>query len=284
MSEPLTQDTEAAAEGRALVVIDEEVGGRELTRSLADHLGDGIGQIFVVAPALPDSNVKLLTGDVDDAVPPARRRLEKTLAHLREAGMEARGEVADSDPIQAMSDEIVKFEPDEVLLVAHRDGNPVEKGLLERAERDFDVPVLEIVVERAAEPAVLDVQSTSPGAERGLDSRGPYFLPKSTSRDTLSIIVGVIGTGVLIVLAALAMGNQPSGAANHHEGRLGADVVAMMLLAGAFFLINVGNIIGMVLFQGIRFQGFPARFFAWTTLATPLAIAASVVLLIVSSH
>ncbi len=178
VSAPLPQDTEAA-EGRALVVIDEEIGGRELTRSLADHLGDGIAEIFVVAPA---------------------------------------------------------------------------------------------------------VQSTSPGAERGLDSRGPYFLPKSTGRDTLSIIVGVIGTGVLIVLAALAMGNHPSRVGNHEEGRLGADVVAMMLLAGGFFLINVGNIIGMVLFQGIRFQGLPARFFAWTTPATPPAVAASVVLLIAGSH
>jgi hypothetical protein len=86
---------------RALVVIDEAVNGRELTRALTERLEGGIEEVFVVAPALPESRLELMMGDVDDAIPPARERLEETLEALRAAGAKASGEVGDSDPIQA---------------------------------------------------------------------------------------------------------------------------------------------------------------------------------------
>ena len=63
-----TEETAA----RALVVVDEGVSGRELRESLIEHLGDGVGAVFVVAPALTDSGLKYALGDVDDAIHPPR--------------------------------------------------------------------------------------------------------------------------------------------------------------------------------------------------------------------
>ena len=40
---------------RALVVANETVGGNELRDSLISHLGEGIDEVFVVAPALTES-------------------------------------------------------------------------------------------------------------------------------------------------------------------------------------------------------------------------------------
>jgi hypothetical protein len=133
---------------RALVVANEKIDGEQLVASVLARLGEGVEEIFVVAPALADSALEHIMGDVDAAIPAARERLEATLQAFRDAGVEASGEVGDSDPIQAISDEIVKFEPDQILVVAHRDdeGAWAEKGLLEQAERDFDLPVLELVV------------------------------------------------------------------------------------------------------------------------------------------
>jgi hypothetical protein len=276
---------------RALVVVDEEVSGDELTRSLLDHLGNDVEEVFVVAPALPDSKLDLLMGAVDEAIPPARERLEGTLAQLREAGLNARGEVGDSDPIQAMSDEIVKFGPEQVVLVCHREGDgPAENELLEQAERNFDVPVLQILVNRAEaraeEPEVLDVQSTSRGADAGKGSKTAYKgLPELNKREVMGLVVAIVGTIVLGILTAAGFSADHVRGGNHEESRLGTEVIAMALISIGFALINLGHITGLLIFQGVRFQGRPASFMARISLyGTPVAILTCVVLLLIASN
>jgi len=61
-----------AAEKRALLVADEKVSGARLVRSVIDHLGPGVDEVFVVAPALADSALDHIMGDVDAAIPATR--------------------------------------------------------------------------------------------------------------------------------------------------------------------------------------------------------------------
>lgn len=281
------QGARTATAKRALVVVNERVGGEELTRSLLDHLGEGVEEIFVVAPALPESGIDLIMGAVDEAIPPARERLEETLARLNEAGLNARGEVGDSDPIQAISDEIVKFEPEQIIVVAHgeEDRPLAEKGLLERAERDFDLPVLELVVNRDPDPELLDVKSTKPGAGRRRGWRPSYNLPPLSRRDVAGIVVAVVGTVLLGVLAAKGVSNSHSNGNDHEENRLGVEVAAMLLIALAMALINLAHVVGLFLFQSVRYEGIFSRVFARLSLiGTPIAVVVSVVLLAISGH
>jgi hypothetical protein len=287
VSERFPKGARTQAGRRALVVVDEEVSGEELTRSLLGHLGRQVEEVFVVAPALPESKLDFLAGDVDKAIPPARERLDGTLAQLREAGLEARGEVGDADPIQAMSDEMLKFEPEEVLLVSHRDGDgPAEKELLEHAERDFAVPVLQIVVDRSPEPEVLDVRSTTPGTGAGRGTSTAYKgLPALNRTEVLSIVVAIVGTIALGVLTAagFAASHTGAGAGDHEESRLAVEVVAMALISIGFLLINLGHVIGLLLFQSVRFEGRPTRFISRVSLfGTPTAVLACVVLLLIA--
>jgi hypothetical protein len=286
----MSEESQGGAVGitthRALVVIDEAVSGRELTRALTERLEGGIEEVFVVAPALPESRLELMMGDVDGAIPPARERLEETLEALRAAGVKASGEVGDSDPIQAMNDEVVKFAPDQIILVAHTEaeGSPIEKGLLEQAERDFDLPVLELVVTREAEPEVLDVQKTKRGSWRGRGESGAY-LPPVNRRDIAGIIVGFLCTIILGILAAKGLSNSHTGGGNHEENRAGTEAAAMLLIALAFALINLGHIVALILAQGVRFEGLFNRFFSKMSLiGTPLALIPQIVLLIISGH
>jgi hypothetical protein len=267
-------------------VIDEEVSGEELTRSLLGHLGAGVEDVFVVAPALPESKLDLLSGEVDKAIPPARERLEGTLERLREAGLNAHGEVGDSDPIQAMSDEVLKFEPEEIILVSHEsDGGPGEKELLENAERSFEQPVLQIVVDRGPEPEVLNIKSTTPGPPPGRGPRGAYRLPAWNRRDVLGVAVAIAGTVALGILAAAGVSNSHTGGGDHEESRLGTEVVVMLLIAIGFALINIAHVVGLLLFQSVSFEGRPTRFISRVSLiGTPIAVLVSVVLLIVSGH
>lgn len=257
------------------MVVNEQVAGSELRNVLLAHLGKGVSEVFVVAPALANSGLKHTMGDIDDAIEPARERLRGALRELREAGLNAEGEVGDSDPVQAISDEILKFRPEQILVVAHRDeeGAFAEKGLLEQAERDFDLPVVELVVNRDEEPAVLDVKSSKPVAGRKKGWRPSNNWPPLSQRDVVGILVAIIGTLVLGALAAECVGDA-TGSNDLEEGRLGAACAASILIALAIALINLAHVVGLFLFQSVGYEGIFSRFFTRLSLfGTPAAIA-----------
>jgi hypothetical protein len=259
---------------RALVVVNEQVAGSELRDALLTHLSKGVSEVFVVAPALADSGLKHTMGDIDDAIEPARERLRGTLQELRNAGLNADGEVGDSDPVQAINDEIIKFGPEQILVVAHRDeeGAFAEKGLFEQAERDFDLPVTELVVNCDEEPEVLDVKSSKPVAGRKKGWRPSYNWPPLSRRDVVGVLVAIIGTLFLGVLAAECVGDA-TGQHDLEEGRLGAACAASILIALAMALINLAHVVGLFLFQSVGYEGIFSRFFARLSLfGTPAAI------------
>jgi hypothetical protein len=277
------QAARTTAGRRALVVANERIGGEQLVGSVLGHLGAGVEEVFVVAPALADSALDHIMGDVDAAIPPARERLEATLREFRERGVEARGEVGDSDPIQAISDEIVKFEPEQILLVAHSDeeGAFAENGLLEQAERDFDLPVLELVVSREERPEVLDVKSTRPTAGRRKGWQPSYNWPPLTRREVGGILVAIVGTIVLGLLASKGVADSQGNGNDHEEGRLGVEAAAAILIALGMALINLAHVVGLVLFQSVRYDGIFSRFFARLSLiGTPIALVVTAVLVL----
>ncbi len=264
---------------RVLVVADEAVAGAELRDSVVEHLGEKPSAVFVVAPALVHSGLKHTMGDVDDAIGPAAERLRRTLEELRKAGIEAEGEVGDSDPMIAIGDEILSFHPDQILLVAHRskEGDFAERGLLEQAQRDLDLPVVELVVDRGESPHVLDVKETEAGAGRDKGWRPSSNLPPLSRRDVGGILVAILGTLLLGALAADCVGE----ASGHdfEEGRLGFACAARILIAMFLALINLAHVVGLFLFQSVGYEGMWNRFFARLSLiGTPIAIAVSLLL------
>jgi len=270
---------------RALVVANEKIAGDQLVGTVLGRLGGGLEELFVVAPALADSALDHVMGNVDAAIPPARERLETTLREFRESGVQARGEVGDSDPIQAISDEIVKFDPDQIVVVAHRDeeGAFAEKGLLEQAERDFDLPVLELVVTDDPEPELLDAKSTAPAAGRRRGWRPSHNWPPLSRRDVGGIVVAIVGTLLLGILAAKGVADSHGNGNDHEEGRLGAEAVAAVLIALGFALVNLAHVVGLFLFQSVRYEGIFSRFFAKLSLiGTPIAVLVSAALVLLT--
>lgn len=264
---------------RALVVVNEAVSGNELRQRLIDHLDVGAGEVFVVAPAMADSALEHTFGDVDAAIKPAEERLRRTLEELSNAGIEACGEVGDSDPLLAMQDEILKFHPDRVVVIAHADQDSAfaEKGLLEQAERDLDLPVTELVVDKQQEPHVLDIKRTEAGAGRRKGHRISANWPPLTRRDAVGILVAVVGTLLLGVLAAMAAGD--SSAHDLEEGRLAGAAAAALLIAVGMTLLNLAHVVGLFLFQSVGYDGMWSRFFARVSLiGTPIALLAALVL------
>jgi hypothetical protein len=139
-------------ERRLLVVANETVGG-EMLRQMILSKAEGVDeQVLVVVPAL-NSPLRHWASDEDSARAAAADRLEQSLQRLKEAGVEASGEVGDGDPLQAMEDALRTFGADEIVISTHPEGKShwLERGVVEKARERFVVPITHVVTDLEAE-------------------------------------------------------------------------------------------------------------------------------------
>ncbi|HUK93591.1 MAG TPA: universal stress protein [Gaiellaceae bacterium] len=139
-------------ERRILVVANETVGGGALRDQIEKRSSGYRTEVLVVTPAL-NTKLKTFTSDEDRAREQAQQRLDASLERLREAGIEARGEVGDGDPLQAMEDALRTFGADEIIISTHPEGRShwLERGVVEGARDRFAVPITHVVVDLEAE-------------------------------------------------------------------------------------------------------------------------------------
>jgi hypothetical protein len=138
----------AEGERRILVVANETVGGQTLRSMILEKSLDVREEVLVVTPAL-NSPLKHWVSDEDDARVAAQERLQASLAKLSEAGVEARGEVGDGDPLQAIEDALRTFGADEIIISTHPEGRShwLERGVVEKARERFAVPITHVVTD-----------------------------------------------------------------------------------------------------------------------------------------
>jgi hypothetical protein len=134
-----------------LVVANETVDAKTLRDALAARGGDL--HVTVISPVNEPRRGYVVYTDTRRAS--ARRRLERALEHLRQAGISADGYVVEADPAAAVRDALAQLEPrvDEILVSTH----PEEKsGWLRRNVVDRiraaagDVPVEHLVSDGSA--------------------------------------------------------------------------------------------------------------------------------------
>ena len=154
---------------RILVVANETVAGRpviDAVRRRAD--GDSVS-VHVISPQnQPKHGYVIYDEHVREA---AQNRLEMTLALLREAGVEADGEVMDPDPYSAVMDALGEEEYDEIVISTHPETRSgwLRQGLVDRVERAARRPVEHVVVDLDAERD--DVKRTLVVANQTVSSR-----------------------------------------------------------------------------------------------------------------
>ncbi len=141
-----------ANERRILVVANETVGGERLRDEIHSRSEGYDEQVLVVTPAL-NSPLRHWASDEDNARVEAQKRLDASLDRLRSLGIDAKGEVGDGEPLQAMEDALRLFGADEIIISTHPEGRShwLEKGIVETAKERFAVPITHVVVDLAAE-------------------------------------------------------------------------------------------------------------------------------------
>jgi hypothetical protein len=138
-------------ERRILVVANETVGGSELLDVLRGMTEGVREQVLVVTPAL-NSPIRHWTSDDDGARAAAQHRLDASLAQLARQGIEARGEVGDGDPLQAIEDALRTFGADEIVISTHPEGRShwLARNVVSEARARFAVPITHVVVDLEA--------------------------------------------------------------------------------------------------------------------------------------
>lgn len=136
---------------RLIVLANQTVRNPEL---LGDALASTEGreaEILLVVPAVVPGRAELWASDTDEATERARQRMELTLLDLKEAGRRARGQVGDTEPNQALIDALAEFPADEILIstLPPDTSNWLERGVVERAREEIDLPIRHLVSEPA---------------------------------------------------------------------------------------------------------------------------------------
>ncbi len=145
-----------ATRRRILVIANETCASRAVCDEVRYRAGDGGGEVLVVAPALSGSRLgHWLASDVEAGRDAAEERVRASVTAMRAAGLEARGEVGDADPLQALDDALRVFLPDEVVIATHPPSRShwLERRIVKSARERYPVPITHVVVDLEHERA-----------------------------------------------------------------------------------------------------------------------------------
>jgi hypothetical protein len=243
---------------RVLAIVPDSLqAGEEIDEIRRAANGDGT-ELHVVIPAVEATAFRHTMGDIDEPKREAEERLRESLATLRRNGIEASGEVGDPDPIQAAKDSLLKEPADEVLIFEReaQQARWFEEGLFEKAQAGIEPPLRMVMIHSGDTDGehVVGVEE----AGRGIDGKEEddlaisENLPPLSSRDLAGILIGIVGTIVVIVLAAvIASGPGP-------EAGWKAVAIGIAIFTA---LINMAHVVGLTLFESVRYRGGFAVFF-----------------------
>jgi hypothetical protein len=265
---------------RLLAIVTDTLDGPEPIEEIRRAAkGDGV-EVHLVVPAVEATAFRHTMGDIDEPTREAEGRLRASLERLRESEIDASGEVGDPDPVQAAQDALLKAPADEVLIF-EREADQArwfEEGLFDRAQASLDPPLRMVVVHTGDADGEHVVGVEQAGAGRDGKEEDDFEIsenmPPLSTRDLAGILSGIVGTIVTIVLAAaVASGSGP-------EAGWKAVAIGVAIFTA---LINMAHVVGLTLFESVRYRGGFATFFRTLSLVgTPSAILTNLLILLLT--
>jgi hypothetical protein len=257
------------AERSLIAIVTPAFGSAESVDALKREVDGAPTEVRMVAPAVEINPLHHTLGDIDEPRKEAGERLKGAVAAAREAGLDVSFEVGDPDPVQAAQDALLQRPADEILIFAHADDDKdwYEGDLWKNAEDSLAPPLKLVVVDGGPEGNEHVVKTATSAAgisnnDAPREVENPY-VPGLERTDLAGMIIGIVGTIVAIVLAAVAT---TGGTAS------GWRAVAIGL-AIAIALVNMSNVVGTLLMESVRYRGgFAKMFRTLALLGTPLVV------------
>jgi hypothetical protein len=269
----------AVATKRLLAIATDPIRGAEAIEQIRARAGDGAA-VRLIAPAVEPTAFRHTLGDVDEATRRAEQVVESSLESLRRSGVQASGAVGDPDPVLAAEDALREEPADQIVIFEHEAGQArwFEDGLFERARERLEPPLSLVLLHADADGAhVVGVEDAAGGTTdppvRELQLGGN--LPDVSRGDLAGMVIGVVGTIVVAVLAAAVAGSGTGPEAGWKAVAIGVAI--------ATALVNMAHVVGLTLFESVRYRGGFERFFRTLSLVvTPLAIFVNTLILLLA--
>jgi hypothetical protein len=128
---------------KLLVVTTAPISGEELRAAVPDGVDPRDAEVMVVAPALQPNPFKFWVSDADEAIAKAKQVSEESREQLDAAGVQARADTGESDPIEAIQDALITFPADRIVLFTHEGEDRAYREDVDPAEVSdrFGLPV-----------------------------------------------------------------------------------------------------------------------------------------------
>jgi len=131
---------------RVLVLTSEPISAPQLRQALPADIDPQQGEVMIVAPALQANALKFLFSDADEAIARAQAVYRQSVERLGEAGVSARGDTGESDPLDAIADALQTFAADRIVLFTRAEGERYREDIDPgEVSRRFGLPVDEAV-------------------------------------------------------------------------------------------------------------------------------------------
>lgn len=133
---------------KLLVVTPEPIDAAVLRNALGDEVEGA--EVLVLSPATNQSKLAFWVSDPDDAIAEAQHAQVESVERLEEAGVDAAGDVGESEPAQAIDDALVTFAADRIVIFSHPEGDRDyrEDDGLAAGEQRWKVPVTHALITR----------------------------------------------------------------------------------------------------------------------------------------
>lgn len=99
---------------KVLVIASEPISADRLRVALGGATDDA--EVMVVAPALHRSALRFWLSDADEAIRRAELVQRETVEGFDDAGLDARGDTGEGDPVKAVEDVLVTFPAERIVL------------------------------------------------------------------------------------------------------------------------------------------------------------------------
>src|SRR4051795_3584567 len=133
---------------KLLVVTPEPIDAAFLRETLGEEVRGA--EVLVVSPATNQSRGAFWVSDPDEAIEEAETAQTDTVERLEEEGIDAVGQVGESEPAQAIDDALATFAADRIVIFSHPEGDRdyrEDEGLAD-AEARWNVPVTHALISR----------------------------------------------------------------------------------------------------------------------------------------
>ena len=133
---------------KLLVVTPEPIDANFLRETLGDEVRGA--EVLVVSPATNQSKVAFWVSDSDDAIAEAETAKEDTVERLEEEGIDAAGQVGESEPAQAIDDALATFDADRIVIFSHPEGDRDyrEDEAIAAGQERWNIPVTHALITR----------------------------------------------------------------------------------------------------------------------------------------